>query len=65
MNFWIYFWSIVFGVGLTIFAGLSITVAIGGFYDIRSLFKSLNSQHRQKNNDDTSDATSRGIGDNK
>ena len=48
MNFWIYFWSIFFFVSLVIFAGLAVTVTIGGFFNIRSLFKSLTTKHEEK-----------------
>ena len=41
MNFWIKFWSFFFFASLGIFAVLAVVVTIGGFYNIRSLFKSL------------------------
>ncbi|MDH4241476.1 MAG: hypothetical protein OEW48_18105 [Phycisphaerae bacterium] len=41
MNFWISFWSFFFFASLAIFAVLAVVVTIGGFYNIRSLFKSL------------------------
>ncbi len=41
MNFWINFWSVFFFVSLVVFACLAVVVTIGGFYNIRSLFKSL------------------------
>ena len=41
MNFWINFWSVFFFVSLAVFACLAVVVTIGGFYNIRSLFKSL------------------------
>jgi hypothetical protein len=41
MNFWITFWTIFFLVSLALFAGLAVVVSIGGFFNIRSLFKSL------------------------
>ena len=41
MNFWINFWSFFFFASLAIFAVLAVVVTIGGFYNIRSLFKSL------------------------
>jgi hypothetical protein len=48
MNFWINFWSFFFFLSLAIFAVLTITVTIGGFLDIRSLFKSLKAQHEKQ-----------------
>ena len=49
MNFWINFWTIVFFASLVVFAGLAVTVTIGGFFNIRSLFKSLTEQSKQQN----------------
>ncbi len=47
MNFWIDFWTIFFYVSLSIFAGLAVVVSIGGFFNIRSLFKSLSERREQ------------------
>ncbi len=52
MNFWISFWSFFFFASLAIFAVLAVVVTIGGFYNIRSLFKSLT--NRVDQNDDPS-----------
>ena len=41
MNFWINFWTVFFILSLALFAGLAIIVTIGGFFNIRSLFKNL------------------------
>jgi hypothetical protein len=41
MNFWINLWTLFFFFSLALFAGLAVIVTIGGFFDIRSLFKSL------------------------
>ena len=38
---WVKFWSFFFFLSLTVFAGLAVVVTIGGFFNIRSLFKSL------------------------
>lgn len=47
MNFWITFWSIFFFASLVVFAGLAVVVTIGGFFNIRSLFKSLTNRADQ------------------
>ena len=47
MNLWINFWSFFFFVSLGIFAVLAVVVTIGGFYNIRSLFKSLTNRVEQ------------------
>ena len=49
MNFWVNFWTFFFFVSLVIFAGLAVVVTIGGFFDIRSLFKSLTAEHKDQN----------------
>lgn len=41
MNFWINFWTTFFIVSLVLFTILAVVVTIGGFFNIRSLFKSL------------------------
>jgi hypothetical protein len=41
MDFWINFWTAFFFASLAVFAGLAVVVSIGGFFNIRSLFKSL------------------------
>jgi len=47
MNFWINFWTGFFIVSLVLFAGLAIVVTIGGFFNIRSLFKNLTDRSEQ------------------
>ena len=48
MSFWTSFWSVFFVVSLVLFALLAVTVTIGGFFNIRSLFKSLSERHGQE-----------------
>lgn len=45
MEFWVKFWTVFFIISLVIFAGLAVAVTIGGFFNIRSLFKSLEEEH--------------------
>ncbi len=47
MKFWIDFWTIFFYASLAIFAVLAVVVSIGGFFNIRSLFKSLSERSDQ------------------
>lgn len=44
MDFWIDLWTVFFFASLAIFAGLAIVVSIGGFFNIRTLFKTLTEQ---------------------
>ncbi len=45
ITFWILLWKIVFIVGVGLFALLAVFVTIGGFFDIRRLFRTLHEQH--------------------
>lgn len=51
MQFWIDFWAFFFFVSLVFFAGLVVVVAIGGFFNLRSLFKGLREQHDPQGTD--------------
>ena len=48
MNFWINLWTLFFLLSLALFGGLAVIVTIGGFFDIRSLFKSLTNRTGQE-----------------
>jgi len=48
MNFWIHFWTVFFFASLALFAGLAVVVSIGGFLNIRSLFKALTDRANQQ-----------------
>jgi len=41
MQFWIDFWTWFLFVSLALFAGLSVVVCIGGFFNIRTLLRNL------------------------
>ena len=47
MDVWIKIWTFFFFASLAIFAILMVVVSIGGFFDIKSLFKSLNAEAEQ------------------
>ena len=52
MQFWINLWTIVFFVSLALFAGLAVVVAIGGFFNIKALFKKLSEENEPEENPD-------------
>ena len=56
MNFWIDFWKIFFFASLAAFAVLAVVVSIGGFFNIRSLFKSLSERAEQDDDPRAEDA---------
>jgi len=56
MNFWINLWTIFFFVSLALFAALAVAVTIGGFFNIRSLFKSLSQNSRPDADSNANDA---------
>lgn len=41
MQFWIDFWTFFFFASLAVFATLAVVVSIGGFFNIRTLFRGL------------------------
>ena len=41
MDFWIKFWTYFFYASIVLFSGLSVVVAIGGFFNIRTMFKGM------------------------
>jgi hypothetical protein len=41
MSGWMTFWAILLGASLTGFAVLAVVVAIGGFFDLRAMFRTL------------------------
>ena len=45
MSFWEIFWQVVLLVSLIAFAGLAVVVAIGGFGDIRSMLRNIDTRH--------------------
>ncbi len=42
---WILLWKVVLIVGIGLFAILAVVVTIGGFLDVRRLFRMLHQQH--------------------
>ena len=56
MKFWIDFWAIFFFASLAVFVGLAVVVSIGGFFNIRSLFKSLSERTGQDDDSRAEDA---------
>jgi hypothetical protein len=57
---WATIWTFFFFLSLSVFTGLAIVVTIGGFFNIRSLFKDLSeAKERQRHpsqNDSPADA---------
>lgn len=48
MDFWIKFWTYLLFGGLALFACMAISVAIGGIFNIITLFKSLKARVDQQ-----------------
>ena len=42
---WMLLWKIILIGGTGLFAVLAILVSVGGFFDVRQLFKTLHEQH--------------------
>ncbi len=47
VDFWIKFWSAFFFISIGVFTILSVVTAIGGFFNIFALFKTLVSEHKE------------------
>ena len=56
MDFWIRLWTIFFFASLALFVGLAVVVSIGGFFNIRSLFRSLSERAGQDDDARAEDA---------
>jgi len=48
MSFWSQFWMWFLLFGLAVFLGLAVAVSIGGFFDVRAMFKSIREQHERQ-----------------
>ena len=45
MSFWATFWTAVFALTILVYCGLVVVVTIGGWKDVRAMFKTLDQQH--------------------
>ena len=45
--FWIILWKTVLIGGLILFGGMAVWVTVGGFFDIKRLFRRLSESHQQ------------------
>lgn len=52
MNAWMVFWTAVLIAGVAVFVVLAVVVSIGGFFDIRDLLRSIETQHGKKGGED-------------
>ena len=57
MNFWIYFWTYTLIAALAIFAALAVVVSIGGLFDIKTLFRSIEAKHAEGEQDAEADGS--------
>tara|TARA_B100000749_G_C18155194_1_gene353465 strand:+ start:361 stop:513 length:153 start_codon:yes stop_codon:yes gene_type:complete len=48
MNDWMMLWKLVLIGGVVLFAGMAIWVSIGGFADIKRLFKRIEESHKDE-----------------
>ena len=54
---WVSIWSFFFFLSLALFTCLAVVVTIGGFFNIRSLFKDLSAVRRQTQDDSDEDSS--------
>ncbi len=45
MVFWMPFWKLTFILSISVFGLMAIWVFIGGFFDIKKMFKNLDDKH--------------------
>ena len=59
MDAWATFWGCLLVTVLVVFAGLSIAITIGGFFDIKALLAAMDDQHKssERAGDDDADET--------
>ena len=48
LQFWVVLWKILLVGGLIVFGAMAVWVTIGGFLDIKRLFKRIAESHRQQ-----------------
>ena len=48
MTGWATFWQWVIIVALSTYFGLGVVIAIGGFFDVKKMFRRLNELHREE-----------------
>lgn len=48
LEFWIVLWKIVLIGGLALFGSMAVWVTIGGYYDIKRLFKRIAESHEEE-----------------
>lgn len=51
MDSWLVFWTVLLIAALAVFAGLAVVVTIGGFFDIKKLFRSIDAKHAEQDQD--------------
>lgn len=55
MDQWTIFWGALLVVVILIFAGVAVKVTIGGFFDVKEMFKGINEQHEEDENEISKD----------
>ena len=47
MDAWAIFWGLLFIAVLVVFTILTVVIAIGGYFDVKSLFRTIDKQHQE------------------
>ena len=48
MDAWAMFWGWILIAVLVIFAALAVAITIGGFFDVKALFRTIDEQHHDE-----------------
>ena len=51
MDAWTTFWGWLLVIVLVVYAILAITIAIGGFFDVKEMLTTMDDQHKQHNDE--------------
>ena len=54
MKEWMLFWKLVLIAAAAIFFLVSLVVTVGGFFDVKALFKNIDDQHKETGSNDES-----------
>jgi hypothetical protein len=56
MNSWLTIWTVLLIAGVGAFAVMALVVTVGGFFDVRAMFRKIDQDHQQSSGEDDSQA---------
>ena len=55
---WLTLWTAILVVTLSVFAVLTVVVAVGGYFDVKELFRSIDQRHAESRDETSSEQQS-------